>query len=109
MMQQDHIVDRLFAVIQSRRNADAADSYIAALHARGIEKIAAKIGEEAAETIVEAVRGDRSKIAAESADLLFHLMVLWSQCGLAPADVFSVLESRFGVSGLSEKAGRERT
>lgn len=106
MSRQDHILDRLFALVEARKNADPKGSYVASLHARGVEKIAGKIGEEAAETIVEAVRGDRGKIAAESADLIFHLVVLWSHLGVAPAEVFEVLEKRLGVSGLDEKAGR---
>lgn len=104
--QNDHILERVFALIEARKNADPGESYVASLHARGIDKIAGKIGEEAAETVAEAVRGDRSKTAAESADLIFHLMVLWSHLGVAPQDVFAVLQARLGTSGLVEKAAR---
>ncbi len=79
---------------------------MASLYAKGTEKIAEKVGEEAVETIIEAVKGDRQKLASESADLLFHLMVLWADQGLTPDDVLSILENRMGVSGHAEKAAR---
>lgn len=104
----EHILDELYQVLQQRKGADAGESYVASLYAKGIDKIAGKVGEEAAETIVEAVRGDREKIAAESADLLFHLMVLWAHCDVTPEEVFQVLEKRLGTSGHVEKAGRKR-
>ena len=100
------VLDRLAAVIQSRRGADPASSYTAKLFARGRPKIAQKLGEEAVETVIEAMRGDPGAIAAESADLLYHLLVLWADAGVAPEDVWAVLESREGVSGIAEKAAR---
>ncbi|MGK9232991.1 phosphoribosyl-ATP diphosphatase [Inquilinus limosus] len=102
------ILDRLSAVIRSRRGADPASSYTAKLLARGRPKIAQKLGEEAVETVIEAMRGDAdaNAIAAESADLLYHLLVLWADAGVAPEAVWAVLESREGVSGIAEKAAR---
>ncbi len=101
------IINRLFTVIQDRKNAEPAESYVASLYAKGVDKICGKLAEEAAETIIEAARGDREKIAAESADLLFHLMVLWAQTGVFPQDVLAILEKRFGIGGHEEKASRK--
>ena len=92
--------------ILSRKGADAAQSYTASLFAKGRSKIAQKVGEEAVETCIEALQDDKEKIASESADLLFHLMVLWADAGLTPADVFAVLQEREGISGHAEKAAR---
>ncbi|HEY9348879.1 MAG TPA: phosphoribosyl-ATP diphosphatase [Inquilinus sp.] len=100
------VLDRLAAVIRSRQGADPASSYTAKLFARGRPKIAQKLGEEAVETVIEAMRGDRDAIAAESADLLYHLLVLWADAGVAPETVWAVLEAREGTSGIAEKAAR---
>lgn len=100
------VLDRLAAVIRSRQGADPASSYTAKLFARGRPKIAQKLGEEAVETVIEAMRDDPDAIAAESADLLYHLLVLWADAGVAPETVWAVLEAREGVSGIAEKAAR---
>jgi phosphoribosyl-ATP pyrophosphohydrolase len=100
------VLDRLFAVIQSRKGADPASSYTAKLFSRGTGKIAQKVGEEAVETVIEAMRGDRDGVISESADLLYHLLVLWAETGVAPADVFAKLAAREGTGGLTEKAAR---
>jgi phosphoribosyl-ATP pyrophosphohydrolase len=100
------ILDRLHATIEGRRSADPENSYSAALLARGPEKIAQKLGEEAVEVVIEAVRGDRDKLAAELADLLYHMTALMAVCGLAPEDVWRALQAREGRSGLKEKAAR---
>lgn len=102
-----HIIDELFAVIESRKDSNADESYVSSLFHKGIDKISGKLAEESAETIIEAVRGDREKICFESADLLFHLMVLWSHSNVHPEDIFSVLEQRFGTSGHEEKKKRK--
>ncbi len=102
----EHILDQLYKVLQERKGADPSESYVASLYAKGTKKITEKITEEAAETIVEALTGDTEKLKAESADLLFHLMVLWADQGITPEDVMAVLEERFGTSGHEEKAGR---
>jgi phosphoribosyl-ATP pyrophosphohydrolase len=99
-------LDRLYAVITARRGADAATSYTAKLFAAGPAAIAKKLGEEAMETVIEAVRGDAPGLVAESADLLFHLLVLWADRGVTPAQVWRALDSRAGRSGIAEKLSR---
>lgn len=101
------ILNRLYETLKARRSADPAESYVAMLHRRGIDKIGGKIAEEAAETLIEATRGDRARCAEESADLLFHLLVLWAHLDIPPAQVLGILESRLGKSGHTEKAARE--
>ncbi|MEQ8604905.1 MAG: phosphoribosyl-ATP diphosphatase [Marivibrio sp.] len=98
--------DRLFATVRARRADDPSESYTAKLTAKGRAKIAQKVGEEAVETVIEAIRDDRAALTAESADLLYHLAVLWADAGVDPADVWAELDRRAGVSGLAEKASR---
>lgn len=100
------ILKELFETIQSRKGADPESSYTASLFKKGVEKIAQKIGEEAMETAIEAIKGDRDKLKEESADLLFHLMVLWAHQGLTPDDILDVLQKRSGISGIDEKNSR---
>ncbi len=102
------VLERLYAVIESRRGADPADSYSAKLLADGAEAIAVKLGEEAVETIVAALAGRRDGLVGESADLLYHLLVLWAEQGVKPAEVWAELARREGRSGLEEKASRSR-
>jgi phosphoribosyl-ATP pyrophosphohydrolase len=99
-------LERLWRVIESRRGADPATSYTAKLFARGTPKIAQKLGEEAVEAVIEGVRGDRPALVGESADLLYHLLVLWAATGIAPADIAAELARREGVSGIAEKTAR---
>jgi phosphoribosyl-ATP pyrophosphohydrolase len=99
-------LDRLWQVIQTRRGADPERSYTARLFARGRAKIAQKLGEEAVETVIEAVGGDRAALIGESADLLYHLLVLWTAAGVLPADVAAELVRREGISGIEEKRAR---
>lgn len=99
-------LDELHAIIESRRGGDPATSYVAKSFAKGRAKLAQKVGEEAVETVIAAVSAERDAIVAESADLLFHLMMLWADAGIAPADVLAALEARRGVSGIDEKAAR---
>lgn len=101
------ILDRLYRVIESRRGADPAVSNTARLFAKGTEKIAQKLGEEAIETLIEGVRGKRKELAAESADLLYHLLVLWAHRQLKPQEVWAALAAREGISGLAEKKARK--
>jgi phosphoribosyl-ATP pyrophosphohydrolase len=103
----DHILDALFRTIQSRKRSKPENSWTAALMARGVPKIAQKTGEEAVETVIAAMAGDKKEIAAESADLLYHLLVLWAATGVKPKDVWSALEKRRGVSGVIEKSARK--
>jgi phosphoribosyl-ATP pyrophosphohydrolase len=102
-------LDRLYAVIAGRRGADPAASYTAKLLGAGTARIAKKLGEEAVETVIEAMRGDNHRLAAESADLLYHLLVLWADRGVLPIAVWQALETRAGKSGIAEKAARGET
>lgn len=100
-------LDRLFATIAARKGGDAGQSYTAQLLAAGVEKCARKFGEEATETVIAAIQKDKTELAKESADVLYHLMVLWAASGITPEDVYAVLKAREGRSGLEEKAGRK--
>jgi len=100
------VLDRLFAVVQSRRDADPTVSHSARLLSRGPAKVAQKFGEEAVECLIEAVAGNRDALIAESADVLYHLLVLWVSAGIRPAEVWSELIRREGISGIAEKAAR---
>jgi phosphoribosyl-ATP pyrophosphohydrolase len=100
-------LERLWRVIESRRGADPDTSYTAKLFARGTAKIAQKLGEEAVEAVIEGVKGDRAALIGESADLLYHLLVLWAALEISPADVAGELARREGVSGINEKKGRK--
>ncbi len=102
------VLDRLFAVIASRRDADPEASYTAKLFGRGTAKIAQKLGEEAVETLIEAVKGDRDALTDESADLLYHLLVLWADAGVEPSEVWDVLEDRFGRGGIDDKKAHKK-
>jgi phosphoribosyl-ATP pyrophosphohydrolase len=102
----DHPLDRLFRTIASRKGGDPAQSYTARLLAGGVQQCAKKFGEEAVETALAAVSGDAKATAAESADVLYHLLVLWAAAGIEPADVYAALKAREGQSGLAEKAAR---
>ncbi len=106
-MSEIHPLDRLFATIAARRAAGDADrSYTAKLLSQGVEKCAKKFGEEAVETALAAMTGDKAHLASESADALYHLMVLWAAAGVTPDDVYAALRAREGQSGLAEKAAR---
>jgi phosphoribosyl-ATP pyrophosphohydrolase len=100
------VIDRLSEAIEARRHADPASSHTAKLFAKGTRKIAQKVGEEAVELVIEAVRGKRERIIEESADLMYHLLVLWADAHVRPSDVWAELIRREGISGLVEKAGR---
>ena len=101
-------LEELFEVIESRRTADPAESHTAALLAGGPEAAAKKLGEEVVETIIAGVGGDKARLVSESADLLYHLLVLWAARGVRPAEVWAALEARRGVSGIAEKAARTK-
>ena len=99
-------LSRLEETINQRRVADPASSYVASLFAKGRANIAQKLGEEAVETVIAAMAGDKAEVTKEAADLLFHLGVLLADMGLSFDDVLAELDAREGVSGLTEKAGR---
>lgn len=105
------VLQQLTAILAERRGADPASSYVASLHDKGLNKILEKIGEEATEVILAAKdaanSGDGQALAGEVADLLFHNMVLLSHLDMGIDDVLQVLEERFGMSGLEEKATRQ--
>ena len=102
------ILDRLEASIAERRGALPDSSYVASLFAKGREKIAQKVGEEATETVIAALSGKPADLTAEAADLLFHLMILLADGGLSIDDVLREMQRREGVSGLEEKASRPK-
>lgn len=99
-------LNRLEQVIAERRGASADTSYVASLFAKGREKIAQKLGEEATETVIASLSGDPAKLTAEAADLLFHLLVLLAEGGVSVDDVLAELDRRDGLSGIAEKASR---
>jgi phosphoribosyl-ATP pyrophosphohydrolase len=101
-----HTLARLAASVEARKGADPASSWTAALLAKGPEHCARKFGEEAVEAVIEAVRGDRVRLTAEAADVLYHLVVMLAARGVTLAGVLAELERREGVSGLDEKRGR---
>ena len=102
------VLDRIFAVIESRRQGDPATSHTARLFHKGTRKIAQKVGEEAVEVVIEAIRHRRDRLIEESADLMYHLMVLWADAKLAPADIWAELSRREGISGVAREAARDQ-
>ena len=105
LKKSNDVLERLFEVIESRKGTSAEISYTAYLLDAGTTEITKKVGEEAVETIIAALSAPE-RIASESADLLYHLLVLWSAAGIKPLDVWSELEKREGVGGFVEKASR---
>jgi phosphoribosyl-ATP pyrophosphohydrolase len=102
------VLDRLFATVEERRVSGSAEtSHSARLLARGTAKVAQKLGEEAVETVIEAMAGNRPALIGESADLLYHLIVVWVDAGIRPEDVWGELVRREGISGIAEKAARQ--
>lgn len=97
---------RLAATVQARRGADPDTSWTAKLLAKGPEKCAEKFGEEAIEAVIEAVRGDRARLTAEAADVLYHLLVMLAARDVTLEDVLAELAAREGTSGIAEKAVR---
>jgi phosphoribosyl-ATP pyrophosphohydrolase len=100
------VLDRLWDVVASRRGGDPERSHSARLLQRGTPKVAQKFGEEAVECLIEAVAGNRRAVIAESADVLYHLIVLWVDAGVRPNEVWQELRAREGISGIAEKAAR---
>ncbi len=100
------VLNRLHAVVLQRRTASPQASHSARLLSRGVAKVAQKFGEEAVECLIEAVAGNAEALVAESADVLYHMLVLWVAAGVRPEDVWAELARREGVSGIAEKAAR---
>ena len=101
------VMDRLWATVLSRKDADPEMSHSARLLARGPAKIAQKFGEEAVECLIEAVGGHRAALVAESADVLYHLLVMWVDAGVRPEQIWAELTRREAFSGVAEKAARK--
>lgn len=102
------ILQRLDQTLLGRKGASPESSYVAALYHKGVDAIARKVGEEALETALAAKDGDRLHIVRETADLWFHSLILLAHFGLAPRDVLAELARREGISGIEEKAMRNR-
>jgi phosphoribosyl-ATP pyrophosphohydrolase len=109
MSDWEGVLERLYATIASRKTADPGSSYTAKLLHQGRSVIAKKMGEEAVETAIAAVGNDSDAVVSESADLIYHLLVLWADCGIEPDEVWQKLAAREGTSGLAEKASRPAT
>lgn len=101
-----HVLERVYNTIDSRRGDDTRRSYTALLLTEGTGTIAKKLMEESTEAIVEALARDRKGLVRESADVLYHLLVLWADGGVSPADVWREMARREGVSGIAEKKAR---
>ncbi|HEX4878860.1 MAG TPA: phosphoribosyl-ATP diphosphatase [Limnobacter sp.] len=102
------LLERLTDVLEARRQADPQQSYVAKLHSKGQDAILKKIGEESCELVMASKDQDRAKVVAEAADLWFHSLVLLGWHGLSAADVLAELDRRMGLSGLEEKANRNK-
>lgn len=100
---------QLAQILEQRKLESAEKSYVASLYSKGLDTILKKIGEEATETVIAAKGGDKQQIVYEMADLWFHCMVLLADQDLGPDDVLQELQRRFGLSGLQEKAQRNKT
>jgi phosphoribosyl-ATP pyrophosphohydrolase len=100
------VLNRLSELLDERKSADPASSYVAKLYAKGLDSILKKIGEEATETVIAAKGGNAEEIIYETADLWFHTLVLLSHAGLSAQDVLNELARREGLSGIAEKASR---
>jgi phosphoribosyl-ATP pyrophosphohydrolase len=101
-------LERIAALINERKTADAGKSYVARLLAENEDAVLKKIGEEATETILAAKSGDRLHLVRETADLWFHCLILLARRGLGPGDVLAELHRREGISGIDEKAARNK-
>lgn len=101
------ILERLYAIVQQRRSADPEKSYIAKRLQQGTPKLAQKMGEEAVETVIAAMQRNKPELISESADLLFHWLMLIADGGVTVTEVMAELERREGISGLDEKASRK--
>ncbi len=99
-------LERLAQTITDRKTADPSSSWTAKLLSEGVEKAAEKFGEEAIEAIIEAVKGDRERLTAEAADVMYHLLVMLAACDIPLKDVLAELDRRAGTSGINEKANR---
>jgi phosphoribosyl-ATP pyrophosphohydrolase len=104
----DNILDAVYNVIRERKANPDEKSYTASLYRKGIDKILGKVGEEAAEVIIAGKGGEREEIIYETADLIFHILVLLGFYDITPDEIYSELRRRFGVSGIEEKTSRSQ-
>ena len=104
----EDIIQSVYKVILERKANPSENSYTAALMAKGIDKILKKVGEEAAELIIAGKGGERREIVHETADLIFHTLVLLGFHDIEPEEVYIELSRRFGLSGIEEKSSREK-
>jgi phosphoribosyl-ATP pyrophosphohydrolase len=105
----EHSLDRLYNQVVSRKGADPQKSYTARLYKDGIAKCAKKLGEEGVEAALAGVLHDKKGLISESADLIYHLVVVWAMVGVTPDEVYAELTARESQSGLGEKASRRGT
>ncbi len=101
-------LEKLSEILEARKQADPASSYVAGLYDKGLDAILKKIGEEATETVIAAKDENMPQVIYETADLWFHSMVMLAHLGAGPKDVLAELERRFGLSGIEEKARRKQ-
>lgn len=106
MTDKNDILQKLEKIIESRKGKSPSKSYVAKLFSKGRKKIAQKVGEEGVELSIAAVGDDKEEAIMESADLLFHMMVLWADMGIKSEDVYNELANREGISGIDEKKAR---
>jgi len=102
------VLTRLSELLEQRKSADPASSYVAKLYAKGMDSILKKVGEEATETVIAAKGGNKDEIIYETADLWFHTMIMLAKADLKPQDVLAELARREGLSGIVEKASRDK-
>ncbi len=100
-------LERLYQLVENRKTADPEVSYVAKRMKQGTAKIAQKVGEEAVETVIAALQKDNKEIINESADFIFHWLMLLVDAGITLPEIFAELERREGISGLDEKAARK--
>ncbi|MGQ0443504.1 MAG: phosphoribosyl-ATP diphosphatase [Methylophilaceae bacterium] len=102
------ILERLSELLEQRKSADPATSYVAKLYAKGMDSILKKVGEEATETVLAAKGGKKEEIIYETADLWFHTLVMLAKADIKPQDILDELARREGLSGITEKANRSK-
>ena len=105
----DNLLQRLAEILEQRKGAEPETSYVASLYAKGLDTILKKVGEEATETVIADKNGDAEQLIYETADLWFHTLVLLAHQNLGPELVLKELERRFGLSGIEEKAQRNKS